>query len=61
MRNKLVTGLQGIQDPALEAVFQEENFDNCLSMIHNLYATRGSNGDNLQNTLKMVVAEIPVA
>ncbi|KAL4236914.1 zinc ion binding [Mactra antiquata] len=61
-RSKIINGLNCIRFPAVQDVFKEENFDNCLSMIHHLYASRGSNGDNcIQSTIKMAFSDIQVA
>ena len=62
VRCKLVASLNCIHYPLLDSVFREENFDACLSMIHNLYASRGTNGENtiLHATIKMAVADIQV-
>lgn len=61
-RCKIIAGLNCIRFPAVEEVFREENFDNCLSLIHHLYSTRGSNGDScLQSSIKMALSDIQVA
>ncbi|XP_060565125.1 myelin transcription factor 1-like [Ruditapes philippinarum] len=62
VRCKIIASLNCVRFPAVEEVFREENFDNCLSMIHHLYASRGSTGDYyLQNTIKLALSDIPVA
>ena len=62
VRCKLVASLNRIHYPLLDSVFREENFDNCLRMIHNLYASRGFNGEStiLHATIKLAVADIQV-
>lgn len=62
VRCKIIASLNCVRFPAVEEVFREENFDNCLSMIHHLYASRGTSGDYfLQNTIKLALSDIPVA
>lgn len=62
VRCKIIASLNCVRFPAVEEVFREENFDNCLSMIHHLYSSRGSSGDYfLQNTIKLALSDIPVA